>query len=185
VIRKYGRIDAPVELVRDMFLAVEEWPSWMPGVESVEVQRRDDSNLLVRLRQVQLGRRLDQELDCRISPLGMSQRQVSGIFKRWQTQWRFAAPPDGHGTTVSCELDLELRVMGLPAPRARLEAMVDRLFREVISSGQRRARELHAARQQDTAGWPPPGEVLLEVHALPGGLEIRFGGRSLFLEDSE
>ena len=59
MIRKYTRLDARPETVRAIFRDVERWPSWMPGIESVELR-------LIGL----LGP--DQDLRLSLSNLGVS-----------------------------------------------------------------------------------------------------------------
>jgi carbon monoxide dehydrogenase subunit G len=184
VIRKYGRIDAPKELVRSIFIEPEDWPLWFPGVEEVAVIERTESRFEVEIGGHYMGRRMHGRMDCTVQADGMVQRQLSGWLKKWDTHWRFLTPPDGRGTTLACEVDLDLGVVGVFAPSRMIHSFVGRVFADTVDQVNRRALELLS--EAEAPETPDAEEQpLLQVFETPDGLEIWVAGRRYLLEASD
>lgn len=179
MIRKFGRIDAPPDAVARLFADVESWPAWMPGVKGLRVVERGERRLHIDVTQQFLGRDFRQELDARPSATGVALRQTEGVFRRWEAHWRFAPPPDGHGTTVSLELDFDLGWLAWLSPRALVQSTLDRLFTEGLQRAEQRLAAHPGALPEPSAA--AEGEVLLQVFETDGGLEIVAAGRRLAL----
>ena len=62
MIRKYVRVDVRPETMRDLFREVEQWPDWMPSIESLDVLERSADRAVVRVRQRLAGRVSTQKL---------------------------------------------------------------------------------------------------------------------------
>jgi hypothetical protein len=199
VIRKFARLDAPPEVVARMFHDLESWPGWMAGMRSVRIlERRDppehpEAVRVVEVVQVQAGRTLRQTLECRLEPRGLVQRQVRGRLRRWDATWRFMEPPDGRGTTISLELEIELGLLGAVIPTRMVQAIIDDIFVATVRTARQHCREL-LAEAAARAGWPekqerhdrPPGdELVLELLAHPDHLELRLDGRRYRLVEIE
>jgi len=195
MIRKFARLDAPPEVVTSMFHDLEGWPAWMAGVRSVRtLERRDPPEHPERVRtievvQVQAGRALRQTLECRLEPRGLVQRQLRGRFRRWDAAWRFLEPPEGTGTTISFELEIELGLLGAVIPGRMVQAIIDDIFVATVRTARKHCRALLAAEARPESGGPTrhrlADEVLLEVLAHPDHLEIRLGGKRYRLEEIE
>lgn len=177
MIRKYARIDAKPFTVRGVFRDVERWPSWMPGIESLEVLEHTPERSLVRVRERQMGRRVDRELEIRIDPDGYTETQLAGPLKHWRTVWRFTESPTGRGTAVSTLIELDLGLMRFLVSRGRVQRMLDRNYARIIGRAEARARRLEA-RRAPTVWGVLPGETLeIKVYETPTELELWFGER--------
>ena len=58
MIRKLARIDAPVEVVMDVFRDTDVWPQWMPGVASTRTLETGADHRLIEVILLVMGRRL-------------------------------------------------------------------------------------------------------------------------------
>lgn len=183
MIRKYGRVDAPKELVRSIFINPEEWPLWFPGVAEVTIVDRSEDRFTVDIDGRYMGRRMFGRIECTIEPHGLVQRQLSGWLKKWDTRWRFVTPPDGRGTTLACQVDLDLGFAGVFAPKRMIQAFVGRVFGDTIEQLNRRAQELLSESEElePTAVAEVP---LIQVYETPEGLEVWVAGRRYLLEPS-
>jgi len=181
VIRKFGRLDSPPDLVHSMFIDVETWPTWQAGVTRATVLDRAETTLEVEIDGRFMGHRMHGIFDCRIEPDGFFQQQRTGWLKRWDTHWRFMTPPDGHGTTLVCELEIDPGLFGSFVPKSFIRRFVDRVFLETIDNLNTRAAEITAS------ATPAPTQAgdtvtLLEVFETPIGYELLVDGRRLTLE---
>ena len=118
MIRKYARIDAEPQTLRDLFRDVKNWPSWMPSIESVQVLERSDDRALVAVRQRLVGRVSTQKLELQFDAQGHTETQISGRLKRWQTVWRFVEPPTGQRHGGFDTVDIALGAARFFVPRA-------------------------------------------------------------------
>jgi ribosome-associated toxin RatA of RatAB toxin-antitoxin module len=184
IIRKFARVDAPRELVREIFLDAHTWADWMPSIKAVRVVVETDSSYVLEVDQEHQGRHFSQVLDCQIKPYGMKQTQISGWFKTWEAYWRFIEPPDARGTTVSFELETEVGLIGLLIPRRMIQRLFDELFADMIKAARSRVRGLMAQRAEIITQ-DREGEAVLQVYETPGGLEIVIGGKKYRLEAVE
>lgn len=184
MIRKFGRVAAPPELVRSLYIDAESWPAWQSGVATADVIDRTETTMEVEVDGRFMGHRMHGVFDCRIEPDGFFQHQRTGWLKRWDTQWRFLTPPDGRGTTLVCELEIDAGTLGSLVPKRFLRRFVDRVFSETIDNLNTRAAEIAAS--------PAPVEAsdgdtttLLEIFETPIGYEILVGGRRITLDSNE
>jgi hypothetical protein len=186
MIRKmYGQIDAPVDLVRSIFIDPENWPLWLPGVEEVTVLSRSEKGFLVDVGGRYLGRQMHGEMECIIQPDGLRQRQLSGWLKQWDTLWRFLTPPDGRGTTLACEVEMNLGLLGVFTPSRMVHSFVDRVFADTREQVDRRTRELQTEKRAIPEHLAAEVTRLLRVYETPSGLEVWIGERRYLLPSSE
>ena len=115
---------------------------------------------------------------CRIEPDGLRQSQISGKFKSWESRWRFVTPPEGQGTTVSCEMQLDPGLVALLLPNRVLRGFLDRLYEECLSGAEAQALALSATAEAPRA----EQETLLQVFETDAGLEIWVEGQRFFVE---
>jgi hypothetical protein len=182
MIRKFARIDAPVEVVREIFLDPHGWTGWMPGVKCLRVLVETDTATVIEVVQEYKGRTFTQVFDCQFRVDGMKQIQTSGWFKRWEASWRIFKPPDHTGTTVSCELEVETGLIGLITPRSMVQRAIDDIYNGVIRGARTRARTLAVQRKEPLQA---AGETVLQVFETAAGLEIRIGDKRYRLEAVE
>lgn len=175
MIRKFARVNAPAGALLDIFADSDRWPSWMPGVERSDVVQRSAEVLIVDIVQHQMGQRLKLRIESRFVGSTVRQHQVKGIFKRWQAVWSFNPSPSGIGTTVSCELDIDLGMMAMIAPARLVQKNVDRFFDDTIAGAEREFRNREAESTESESG----GETLLEVFETQTGLEVWIAGRRM------
>jgi hypothetical protein len=184
MIRKFGRVNAPPEVVRSLYLEAESWPTWQAGVTTATVIERTDTTIEVEVDGRFMGQRMHGVFDCRIEPDGFYQHQRTGWLKRWDTRWRFLTPPDGRGTTLVCELEIDAGIMGSFVPKSFLRRFVDRAFSETLDNLNARAAEIGAPALASPAS--DGGAVtLLEVFETPIGFEVLVGGRRITLRSKD
>lgn len=173
MIRKFARINAPVQMLTEIFADSRRWPQWMAGIEKATLVRTSDGLGIVDLELQTMGRRFEQRIECRLAGSAIRMKQVSGILKKWESTWSFAPAPGETGTTVACELDFDLGMMALVVPARRVQDEIDRAFDETIAGVRREVHARTAAR--DHGG--EPGETLLEVYETGTGFEVLVVGR--------
>jgi ribosome-associated toxin RatA of RatAB toxin-antitoxin module len=184
MIRKFGRVHATPATVRSIFLDVEGWPSWLPGTESVKVLERTDTTMVVELDGHHMGNRLNGVFDCRISDDSFVQNQRTGRLKRWDTTWRFISPPDGHGTTLGCEIEIDAGLIGSLVPDRFFRRFVHRVFAQTVVNLNAIASELARSSRLEPAT-NGEAETLLEIFETPIGYEILVGGKRIKLADED
>jgi ribosome-associated toxin RatA of RatAB toxin-antitoxin module len=180
MIRKFGRLDAPPELVRAIFADAEAWPSWQPGVVTSKVLARTDTTVEVEVDGRFMGQRMHGIFDCRIEPDGFFQHHRTGWLKRWDTRWRITPPPDGRGTTLVCELEIDAGLVGALVPSSFVNRFVDRVFTEAVVNLEARAADLVAVATPAPAA-TGDSTTLLEIFETPLGYEVLAGGRRIRL----
>jgi hypothetical protein len=153
-------------------------------VAEAAIIERTEKRFEVQVEGRYMGRRMHGHIECIIEPHGMVQRQVSGWLKKWDTHWRFLTPPDGRGTTLACEVDLDLGMVGVLTPSRMIHAFVGRVFGDTVDQLGRRALELQTGTE---APEPTTAEdrPLLQVYETPDGLELWVGGKRYLLESSD
>ncbi len=184
MIRKLARIDAPVEVVLDIFRDTDAWPQWMPGVASTRTLESGDGRRLVEVILLVLGRRQVQKLECLERDGRLTHRQVEGWFRKWEAVWTFRSPPEGPGTTVSLTLDFDLGVAGFFVPHRLLGNWVRDLIDETVGNGRERVRKLARQRREPTQS-VRLGQPVLQVFEIADGFEVCFAGRTFRIEASE
>jgi len=124
-------IAAPLEAVYRQARAVEEFPEFMPDVESVEVLERTDDRTVTRWVGVVQGRKVrwveedhwdDAAHTCHF-------RQREGDFAHYAGVWRFE--PAGEGTRTSVTVDFEI---DLPLAGPLLSTVLRTLMRKNIEA---------------------------------------------------
>jgi ribosome-associated toxin RatA of RatAB toxin-antitoxin module len=175
--RRFASIDAPVELVHQVFVDFVRWPEWMPGVQEVTVLEAGDDHAVLDVVHHQFGRTFHIRQRCRIEADGLRQSQISGKFKSWESRWRFVTPPEGEGTTVSCEMQIDPGMVAWIMPRRVLRGLLDRLFDDCLVGAEAQSRAL-----ADAAAAPATDrDVLLQVFETDTGLEIWVEGQRFFV----
>lgn len=180
-VRKFAHLHGAPERIRALFVDIEGWPLWMPGVSRVEVLDRSGERLRAAVDQALRGRTARQIMEFRLSADGMRQIQLEGWFKKWDARWRFLEPPDGAGTTIALTVDLDLGFVGLLTPRSLVESTIDGIFRDVVGAARARLEDLRRLQPPGEGG--EPGEVLLEIFEVAGGLEVVWGERRFALHE--
>lgn len=175
--RRFGSIDLPEEVVQQVFVDFVRWPEWMPGVKEVTILERGNHQVTLDVLHHQFGQTFHITQRCIIEADGLRQSQISGKFRSWEARWRFVTPPEGRGTTVSCEMQLDPGLVAWILPRRVLHGFLDRLFEDCLHGAEAQARAVIGA--GDSA---PEREVLLQVFETDSGLEIWFEGRRFFVE---
>jgi ribosome-associated toxin RatA of RatAB toxin-antitoxin module len=176
--RRFASIDAPAEVVRQVFVDFVRWPEWMPGVQEVTVLEADEHQAVIDVRHHQFGQNFNIKQRCRIEADGLRQSQISGKFKSWESRWRFVTPPEGKGTTVSCEMQLDPGLVAWILPSRVLRGFLDGLFEDCLSGAA--AQALAITGTAETAG--AERETLLQVFETDSGLEIWIEGQRFFVE---
>ena len=181
MIRKYVRVDVRPETMRDLFRDVEQWPDWMPSIESLDVLERADDRAVVRVRQRLGGRVFTQKLRLEFGPQGYTETQLSGRLKRWKAVWRFVDPPAGQGTVVSTQVDIALGAVGFFIPKSVVQRMIDNLHALIVSRAEARARRREARRMPTVWGVLPGQKLSIKVYETPTELEVWLGDRRFVL----
>ena len=176
--RRFGSIAAPEEVVRQVFFDFVRWPEWMPGVREVTILEADADQAVLDVVHAQFGQTFHIKQRCRIEPDGLRQSQISGKFKSWESRWRYVTPPEGEGTTVSCEMQLDPGLVAFFLPKRLLRGFLDRLYEDCLSGAEAQAMALAATAEAPGAEW----ETLLQVFETDTGLEIWVEGRRFFVE---
>ncbi len=181
MIRKLARIDAPVEVVLEIFRDTDTWPEWMPGVASTRTLEPGAERKLVEVVLLVLGRRKVQQLECREHDGRLVHRQVAGWFREWRAEWTFRPPPEGQGTIVSLSLEFDIGMAGFFVPRKFLGDWVKGVIDETVEQARERA-QIFARRRREPTQAVPVGEPVLQVYETADGFEIHFAGRTFQIE---
>ena len=123
-------------------------------------------------------------LDCHFTPDRLRFVQTEGSLRRWDSSWRFDSSPDGTGTTVTFELDMELGgLLGLVATKRVMDTFLDEVFNETLTRLYARGQALAADSRTEPA--PPGDDVILRVYQSEQGLELWHDGRTYRLTPRE
>ncbi len=107
-------ISAPIDQVYAQARAVEDFPTFMPDLESVEVLERWNGNTVSRWVGLVQGRKIrwveediwdDAAYRCTF-------RQREGDFTRYEGTWRFEPAPDGTKATVEVDFEIDIPFAG-------------------------------------------------------------------------
>jgi len=176
--RRIGRVDAPMDVVRGVLIDCESWPKWMPGVQQVTILESDGIESVLDVQFYQFGRKFRQKQWCRAEPDGLRQTLLEGQFKKWESRWRLVTPPEGEGTTVSLRMEVDPGFIGRLLPSGVWRGLLDRLFEDCLTGVEEMAEKLVEKPE------PPPSdhEVLLQVFETDKGLEVWVEGRRFLIE---
>jgi ribosome-associated toxin RatA of RatAB toxin-antitoxin module len=175
--RRFAIVDAPQEVVRQVFVDFVRWPEWMPGVQEVTILEASEDQAVIDVLHHQFGQSFHITQRCWIESDGLRQSQISGKFKTWEARWRFVDPPEGEGTTVSCEMELDPGLVAWILPRRMLRGLLDRLFEDCLDGAEAQARLLMGTAEAETGE-----ETVLQVFETDTGLEIWVEGQRFFVE---
>lgn len=115
-----ARVDAsiviavPIDQVYALARAVENFPEFMPDLESVEVLERWNGNTISRWVGLVQGRKIrwveediwdDGAYRCTF-------RQREGDFTRYEGTWQFEVSPEGTRTTIEVDFELDIPLAG-------------------------------------------------------------------------
>lgn len=178
MIRKYGRVSAPVAIVRSMFFDIESWPEWMPDFRAVRLLEDAGDYLLYEVKQVQGNGIRTSRLEYRFHETGYAERLVSKgyLMKAWTADWNFQKPPAGEGTIVTCRVDAKVRFLGIAPPRMIVQSIIDKYFARMLASAEEQARLLMTPDEVETRIDSVPAEqVQIQLFATPDGLEVWIG----------
>lgn len=175
MITKIGHVDMEPPQVMAIFSDISNWPRWMPGIRRTRTLNRSENAARIALDQSFRGREFYQELDCRFSHNQVELRQHKGSLRRWDCNWRFSTPPDGLGTTITSELEIELGgMMGLLASRRMLNQFLEQSFRDTLRRLEQRGRSQAPAAAVQI---PPEQDIILQIFETGQELELWFDGR--------
>jgi len=180
VITKIGHIGMEPTQAMRIFCNTDNWPRWMPGIRGASTLDRSENGARIALEQSFHGREFYQELNCQFSENQVKLIQLKGSLRRWECNWRFSLPPDGLGTTVTSEMDIEVGgLMGLLASGRMLNQFLEQTFRETLQRLEQRGRSLALAAPIHTT---PDQDVILQIFETDQELELWFGGRTYRLK---
>jgi len=137
-------IAAPVDQVYARARAVEDFPHFMPDLESVEVLERWDGNTVTRWVGVVQGRKIrwveedlwdDAAHRCTF-------RQREGDFSRYEGTWAFEPVAGGTRTTVTVDFEMDIPLAG-----PLISTLLRTLMRKNVE-GMLRALKEHIERPQ-------------------------------------
>jgi hypothetical protein len=177
MIRKYAQIDAKVMTVKEIFRDLERWPTWMPGMETLEVLEHEPGFSLVAVKERQLGHLANRRLEIRDTPDGFTETQLAGPLRGWRTQWRLSESPNGRSTVASTTLEIDLGLLRFLISKRRVQRLIDRNYAQIISRVEARARRLEARRTPTVWGVQPGQALKIKVYETPTELELWFGER--------
>jgi ribosome-associated toxin RatA of RatAB toxin-antitoxin module len=175
MIRKLTEIRAPHEPVRELFLDIEAWPQWMPGIRRAKIQKRGEGFAEVELRTVFRGTEYEQVMEFRMYADRFQQRQISGRFKKWWAEWRFQRAANDSHTVLNMALDIDLGLVGMFIPSRMVDSALNDWFTQLVQQAEKRLLQ-QELRQQATAPKPlPPDsapERIIGVFQTAKGLEV-------------
>jgi ribosome-associated toxin RatA of RatAB toxin-antitoxin module len=107
MIQKYFNVAAEKEAMLREIGAIELWPEWMPGVQTVNVLKSEGHRSVVDLviktvTTIQMTMELDRSQDSTIRF-----RQLKGWFKSYAGDYTVLPSPDGKGSTFRITLEVE------------------------------------------------------------------------------
>jgi ribosome-associated toxin RatA of RatAB toxin-antitoxin module len=140
MIKKFAEIKAPLEPLKAMFLDIEAWPHWMPGIRGARIQKRGDNFAEVELRTVYHSTEFLQVMEFRMEGNRFQQRQVSGRFKKWWAEWRFQPSTDATGTFLHVALDIDLGFLGYFLPSRVMDGVLNEWFTNMVQEAEVRHR---------------------------------------------
>ncbi len=182
MITLYGRVDVEPVQVRAIFADTDNWPKWMSGIETSQIRSRKQDQCRVSLTQHLQGRSFQQLLECRFHPDRLDLVQLEGNLRRWECTWHFTPSPEDSGTTLSCNIELEIGgLLGMLVSSRYLHALSEQLFDETLRGLEAWARQPETTVTLDE----PDTEVLLRLYETEHGLELWLEGRRYLLMPME
>jgi ribosome-associated toxin RatA of RatAB toxin-antitoxin module len=172
MIRKFGSVDAPPPEVRRILLDIESWPQWMPGIRATRILERSEKRILAEVTRSEFGAVHKTRLEFFLSSTGYLERQVKGIARRWEGDWRIVESPSGNGSIVSCNLDVDLGFYGIFMPGRMMQRTIDRSFEKIMRGVEKRVERQRSASATDRSSSLLAGVHRIQVFATPTGLEI-------------
>ncbi|GAX59165.1 oligoketide cyclase/lipid transport protein [Candidatus Scalindua japonica] len=107
-IHKYIKINVSKENTLQELLTFEEWSQWWPGVQSVNVVKKEGSlsvlDVVSRESHITIKSTIEFDLTTENS---IKFRQIKGWFKRYEGNWTFMPATDGAGIILKISVMLE------------------------------------------------------------------------------
>jgi ribosome-associated toxin RatA of RatAB toxin-antitoxin module len=192
MIKKMTSLRAPVDQVQKVLQDIESWPHWMPYVTRARVLESSADSARVEMTTVMLGKTLDQTVEFRQQPGRVTQKQIAGLLKRWDSEWRFWSDKENNATVLSAAFDIDLGYLGLFVPERTVANAINDWFSQLSVKAEERIRKL--ALQRPTASPPSPSpdnsapapsdETLLQVFQTTDGLEVWIQRQRFFIPAS-
>lgn len=178
MIRKFGGVDASPEETLRVLLDIESWPEWMPNIRATRILERTENRILADVTRAEFGAVHNTRLEFLIGAGGYLERQVKGLARKWEGDWRIVAAPGGRGSVVSCKLDVDLGLYGFLMPGRLVQRTVDQSFEKIMRGVSRRSRQPEKMVEAPTESRSPlEGVECIQVFATPTGLEVWLDGR--------
>jgi ribosome-associated toxin RatA of RatAB toxin-antitoxin module len=182
MIKKFASINAHNKAVKKIFMDIDTWTEWMPGLKQLKILERKGEVALVEVTQAHMGKQITQRLELHLSENSMKQRQISGWFRKWEGERKFLQTPDGVGTAVSVSMEIDA---GMFVPKFLIFDAFTDIFNKLIKKAEERAKFL--IRQQQSSITQSTvlqltDEKVLQIFQTPSGLEIWIGDRRYFLK---
>lgn len=196
MIQKYIPVPTTKEIMLREIRSVQEWPTWMPGVESADLLKSDGPRSVIRLVIKAMSKiEMTMELDC-CDENKIRFRQLKGWFKSYSGEYTVLPAPSGSGIVFRVALEADA---GMFAPKgmvqSRLGAMLDQfeqaLHKRVqhcapaaqsapaaVAEPRARGSLLAPARPAaPAAAIARPRRKLVHVFPVRGGVEVWIAGR--------
>jgi ribosome-associated toxin RatA of RatAB toxin-antitoxin module len=139
-------IRAPLDVVYALAKDVEQFPRFMPDLDSVRVLERDGNRTVTEWSGRAQGRRIrwvevDEWDDARYV---CTFRQREGDFDRYEGTWSFEAAPEGCRTRLAVDFELNVPLIG-PVLSNLVRSLMRKNCENMIGALARRAEEIAAA----------------------------------------
>jgi ribosome-associated toxin RatA of RatAB toxin-antitoxin module len=199
MIQKYLKVQASKSDLFQELLGFEAWPQWWPGVQSVNVIKKEPTLCVVDLT-LNMTMTLNMTLELNWSQEdAIKFRQLKGWFKSYKGNWIFLPAPDGNRTSLKITTEVEC---GMLIPKGmvytRLSESLD-LFGEALNKrlqGKKRGAAQKEEALESTAQKLPlqvgsepasPGmnaRKLVHVFQTKKGLEVWISGRRYLMKSA-
>ncbi len=174
MITLYGRVEVEPDQIRAIFTDTDNWPEWMAGIETTQTLSREQNHCRVSLSQRIQGHAFKQLLECRFHSNRLEQIQLEGSLRHWECTWHFSPSPEGGGTTLSCDIELEIGgLLGMMVSRRQMHTILEQLFEDTLRGLETRARQSQTVLALDE----PDSKVMLRLYETERGLELWLEGR--------
>jgi ribosome-associated toxin RatA of RatAB toxin-antitoxin module len=189
MMKKMTTVRAPVELVHELFSDIGAWPQWMPDIRRARVLERTADHVRVDMSTVMLGRTFDQTVEFHLQPGRVTQKQIAGQFKKWETEWRFSAAPAGNTTILSAAFDIDFGFLGLFVSERKVADTMNEWFSQLTVNAEEQLKKRSVPRPTAAApklspSSPSPAastETVLQIFQTEDGLEVWIQQQRFFI----
>lgn len=176
MLRKFARVDAPPELVKEHYLDVASWPEWVPTIKSARVLEVSPERRVAEFRRLSMGRWSTQTMEFLVHPHGYRERQVMGQMRQWDADWEFRPLPQESGTVVSMRLDVEMKGFASLAPKRAVYRYIGRVFDQMAARTEARLRRRSEA-GAEAVGSEAEEELRVRIYLAGDEVEVEIGER--------